>query len=141
MDEMGFTLDEESMRSQEINEPVKMDLKTYIKSLGEHLLCEPAYSKDALSEALTVISDDIGTIRASFTGNAPAGLEPVRDFMLESLNLYMQSVEDIRKYMSNEDSELLERAIVKAEEAEDIIGAVEDVIQEHKDWLSQMTEA
>ncbi len=141
MDEMGFKLDEESRRAQEANEPVKMDLKTYIKSLGEHLLCEPAYDKDALSEALNVISDDISSIRNSFAGNAPQGLEPVRNFMLESLNLYMQSVEDMKKYMSNDDSELLESAMVKADEAEDIIGAVEEVIQEHKDWLSQMTEA
>jgi len=141
MDEMGFTLDDESRRYREINEPVKMDLKTYIKSLGEHLLCEPTYNRDALSDALNVISDDIGSIRQSFTGSAPQGLEPVRDFMLESLNLYMQSVEDMKKYMSSEDSELLESAIVKAEEAEDIIGAVEEVIQEHKDWLSRMSEA
>jgi hypothetical protein len=123
-----------------MNPEIKMDLGAYIKSLGEHLLCEPVYNRDALDEALSTITGDIQDIRQNFNRQAPPGLESVQTFMLESLNLYMQSIDDMRNYMSSEDRDLLEQALVKAEEAEDIVVALEEVIQDRKDWLSQMTE-
>ncbi|MDQ7822374.1 MAG: hypothetical protein RDV48_06225 [Candidatus Eremiobacteraeota bacterium] len=131
-----------AIRTQwEQNPEIKMDLKTYIRTLGEHLLSEPEYDKDALNEVLDTVSTDIRDIRQNFTGETPSGLEPVRDFMVESLDLYMQSLDDMRKYVDSEDRDSLNDAIVRAEEAEDIMGAIEQVIQEHRDWLAEMTEA
>jgi len=124
-----------------VNIEIKMDLKEYIKSLGDHLLCEESFNRDGLNEALDMVSSDIQDIRQHFREDAPPGLEPVRDFMLESLELYRQSIDDMRCYIGNEDRELLEQAIVKAEEAEDILGAIEHVIEEHRNWLNQSAEA
>ncbi len=121
-----------------VNVEIKMDLKEYIKSLGDHLLCEESFNKDNLNGALDMVSADIQEIRRHFRQDAPPGLEPVRDFMLESLDLYRQSIDDMRSYITCDDRELLEQAIV---EAEDIIGAIEHVIQEHRDWLNESTEA
>ena len=78
-----------------------MDLKEYIKSLGEHLLCEPLYHRDALNKALDTVYSDILEIRGHFNAEAPPGMEPVRDFMLESLELYRQSVDDMKGYVKS----------------------------------------
>lgn len=141
MEEINKDLEAESAEQFRGNKEAKMDLRTYIKSLGGHLLCEPEYNKSALSEALDMISSDIQDIRQNFTAEAPKGLEPVRDFMIESMDLYLKSVEDMRKYMNSDDREHIEEAMMKAEEAEDIMGAIESVIQEQMDWISDMTQA
>ncbi len=118
------------------NPEVKMDLKEYIRALGDHMLCEPVFDNDKLCNALDVVQMDIQEIRNHFNTQAPPGLEVVRDFMLESLELYKQSIDDMRSYITNPDRELLEMAILKSEEAEDIIGAIDQVIQEQRDSLT-----
>lgn len=141
MDNAAYGMTDEMKRAQDENVELDMDLKTYIRSLGEHLLSEPEFDKEALKKALDMVSHDVDDIRESFADAPPPGLEPVRDFMMESLNLYMQSIEDMRQYMGSEERDYIEQALMKAEEAEDIMSAIDHVIQEHRDWLSGMTEA
>lgn len=141
MDNVAFDMPDEMRRQQEQNVERDMDLRTYIRTLGDHLLSEPEFNKDALKNALDMVSADVEEIRRGFMDEAPAGLESVRDFMRESLDLYMQSIEDMKQYMTSEERDYLEQAMVKAEEAEDIMGAIDQVIQEHSDWLNEMTEA
>jgi len=122
------------------NPELKMDLKEYIKSLGDHLLCEPEFDNDKLSSALDSLQNDIQEIRNHFNMDAPPGLEIVRDFMLESLELYYQSIDDMKDYITTKDRDSLEIAVLKSEEAEDIISAIDQVIQEHRDHLNSLSE-
>lgn len=140
MDSVSYEMTDEMRRQQEENGEMDIDLKSYIRSLGEHLLCEPAFDKDALKNTLDMVSRDVNEIRGSFSDEPPPGLEAVRDFMVGSLDLYLQSIEDMKKYMSSEERDYLEQAMMKVEEAEDIMSAIDQVIQEHRDWLSEMTQ-
>lgn len=119
----------------------KMDLKQYIRSLGEHLMYEPEFDTDSLFRALDMVTEDIEEIRHQFSDEAPPGLEVVRDFMLESLELYRQSVDNMKIYVSSQDTDMLDEALSQSEEAENIIEAIDLVIQEHRNWLNSEAEA
>ncbi len=113
------------------NDDLKMDLKEYIRSLGEGLLTEPEFDTELLGQALNLVQADLNEIRSVFVKDAPVGLEAVRDFMSESLDLYNSSLEDMRSYAENGDRNLLLKAIDSSSEAEEIMNAIDMVIDEH----------
>ena len=122
------------------NPKLNLDLKEYIRALGDHLLCEPEFDNEKLYTALDSLQTDIKDIRNHFNTDAPPGLEVVRDFMLESLELYHQSIDDMKGYIDSRDRETLSLAVLKSEEAEDIIEAIDQVIQEHRDRINTSRE-
>lgn len=138
---MNMDMDTVLIAEDDLNNPKeKLELKEYIRALGDHLLCEPEFDNERLYTALDSLQMDIQEIRNHFNTDAPPGLEVVRDFMLESLELYHQSIDDMKVYIDSRDRDILSMAVLKSEEAEDIIEAIDQVIQEHRDRINTSRE-
>lgn len=112
-----------------------------IYGLVERLMLTSDFNKEELEDVIGSVRDELDGIRLHYEAPAPTGAEAVQDLMLESLTLFDESFEEITLFLQDEDEDRLGRAVSQAEEANDILVAIEDVIQNNKHVLSEMVEA
>lgn len=113
----------------------KLTLYEHLREVGEQLLCEPAWHRDAVEDMLDEVLGDIMTLHQGYGGPVPPGAEAVRAFVSEALELYAQCVESLKEYLDDPEEIHIAQGLAKAEEAEDLLTAVEMVIQENKELL------
>ncbi len=113
----------------------QMSLYEHLRSLGEQMLAEPDFHRDALEGVLDEVLDDIQALHRGYQAPAPPGGEVVQAFVVEALDLYTQCVEAMKSYLEDPEETLLQQGLDRAEEAEDLLVAVEMVIQENKELL------
>jgi hypothetical protein len=113
----------------------QMSLYEHLRSLGEQMLAEPDFHRDALEGVLDEVLDDIQALHRGYQDPAPPGGEVVQAFVVEALDLYTQCVEAMKSYLEDPEETLLQQGLDRAEEAEDLLVAVEMVIQENKELL------
>jgi hypothetical protein len=113
----------------------QMSLYEHLRNLGEQMLAESEFHRDTLEGMLDEVLDDIQALHHGYQAPAPPGGEVVQAFFVEALDLYTQCVEAMRSYLEEPEESLLQQGMDKAEEAEDLLVAVEMVIQENKELL------
>lgn len=115
----------------------KRTLYSHLREVGEQLLCETSFHREALSGMLEEVLEDIHSLHRGYEQPAPTGAEAVQGFVLEALDLYAQCVEAMQAHLEDPEESRVQWGLERAEEAEDILTAVETVIQENKDLLGE----
>ena len=113
----------------------KKALHAHLRDLGEQLLCEPDWDREALEGLLDEVLGDIQALHQGYEKPAPEGAEAVQAFVLEALDLYSQCVESMKSYLEEPEEARLRQGLEKAEEAEDILVAVDMVLRENMELL------
>lgn len=115
----------------------KADLLDFLRNLASHLALGTTLDLDAILPALGRLKEHLQELYSQYEAPAPEGAEVIRDYMLEALELFFGSIEEIEGFLEDADRERLARAVVSAEEADDILGSIEYVIQQNQQWLSE----
>ena len=118
-----------------------LNLLELIYGLVERLMLSTEFNKDDMEGLFGSIRDDLDGIRAHYQEPAPEGTQGVAELMVESLTLFDSSFNELTEFLFDQDEDRLRRAVLQAEEANDILSAVEDVIQTNKQIISEMVEA
>jgi len=113
----------------------QVSLYEHLRNLGEQMLAEPDCYRDTLEGVLDEVLEDIQTLHRGYQIPPPPGGEVVQAFVVEALDLYAQCVEAMKTYLDEPEATLIQQGLEKAEEAEDLLVAVEMVIQENKEAL------
>lgn len=113
----------------------QVSLYEHLRNLGEQMLAEPDFHRDALEGVLDEVLEDIQTLHRGYQNPPPRGGEVVQAFVVEALDLYAQCVESMKTYLEEPEATLIQQGLEKAEEAEDLLVAVEMVVQENKEAL------
>lgn len=113
------------------------DLLNFLRDLASHLALGTPLSLEAILPALGRVKEHLQELYAQYEAPAPEGAEVIRDYMLEALELFFGSIEEIEAFLEDADRDRLARAVVSAEEADDILGSLEYVIQQNQQWLSE----
>jgi hypothetical protein len=114
----------------------QVSLFEHLRNLGEQMLAEPDFHRDALEGILDEVLEDIQTLHRGYQKPPPPGGEVVQAFVVEALDLYAQCVESMKTCLEEPEATRIQQGLEKAEEAEDLLVAVEMVIQENKEALS-----
>lgn len=115
----------------------RADLLDFLRNLASHLALGTTLDLDAILPALGRLKEHLQELYAQYEAPAPEGAEVIRDYMLEALELFFGSIEEIEGFLEDADRDRLARAVVSAEEADDILGSIEYVIQQNQQWLSE----
>lgn len=115
------------------------DLLNFLRNLSSHLALGTELDLDTIVPALGRMKETLQEMYAQYEAPAPEGAEVIRDHMLEALELFFGSIEEIEGFLDDGDRDRLARAVVAAEEADDILGSIEYVIQQNQQWLSEYT--
>lgn len=118
-----------------------LNLLEFIRALVEGLMLTTEYNEAEIQRLVDAIRADLDGIRAHYAEPAPLGAEAVQELMLETLDIYDQSLNEILLFLADHDEDHLRESVYQAEAANDVLLAVEDVIQTNKHLLSEMVEA
>ena len=119
----------------------KLNLLELVYCLVERMMLSTEFSKDDLESLFGSIRDDLDKMRTHYETPAPDGTQAVAELMSEALTLFDSSFNEMTEFLFDQDEDRLRRAVLSAEEANDILAAVEDVIQTNKQVISEMVEA
>lgn len=117
------------------------NLMDFIYALVERLMMSSDFRRDDLTALLEPVLDDLRAMQSQYVGSCPEGTEAVQALMGEMVGLYEQSLLEIVAYLGDEEDSHLQAAVCMAEEANDLLTLIEDVIQTNKDMLSEMVDA
>lgn len=117
------------------------NLMDFIHALVERLMMNSDFPRDQVVALLDPVLEDLRAMRGPYDEACPEGAEAVRSLMVEMLDLYEQSLLEITAFLGDEEDGHLQLAVAMAEEANDLLSAVEHVIQTNKDVLSEMVDA
>lgn len=99
------------------------------------------FDADELHDFIGAVRDDLDGVREQYNAPAPDGAQAVQELMVESLSLFDESFDEITLFLDDHDEDRLRRAVGLGEDANDILSAVEEVIQNNKHVLAEMAEA
>ena len=122
-------------------ETQRFNLLEFVRALVERLMLNAEFNRGEVERLVVAIQEDLERIRADYTEPAPEGAETVQELMLEAVDLYGKSLQEILIFLDDNDEDHLSRSVFAAEEASDVLLAMEDVIQANKHVLSEMVQA
>ena len=122
-----------------MNEPTLNLLETVYR-LVDLLLHAHDLNRDEILDMTEAVRDDLDAIRSDYDEEAPEGVEAVRELMVESLELFDRSFEEIGSFLADRDEQRLRRALECSEEASDILAAVDELIGVNQQFLDQFAE-
>ena len=118
-----------------------LNLLELIYGLVERLMLTTEFNAEEMETFIDTVRDDLDEVRAHYKEPAPDGAQAVQELMLESLQLFDESFEEVTQFLHDTDEDHLRRAVAQSEDANDILSAVEEVIQHNKHVLSEMVQA
>ena len=117
-----------------------LNLLELIYGLVERLMLTTEFDLDEMHDFVGSVRDNLDEVRAQYDEPAPQGAQAVQELMVESLSLFDESFEEITLFLDDKDEDRLRRAVGLGEDANDILSAVEEVIQNNKHILAEMAE-
>lgn len=117
-----------------------LNLLELIYGLVERLMLTTEFDLDEMHDFVGSVRDNLDEVRAQYDEPAPQGAQAVQELMVESLSLFDESFEEITLFLDDKDEDRLRRAVGLGEDANDILSAVEEVIQNNKHVLAEMAE-
>mgnify|MGYP001251355335 CR=1 FL=1 len=118
-----------------------LDLLNYLRDLAGHLALGSPLPWDSVNRSLESIQESLEGRIEAYHQPGPEGTEAVREFMLESLELFLSAVDAIYDFLESKNTEYLSQAVVLAEEANDILSSIEYAVEQQRNWLSQFHSA
>ncbi len=114
-----------------------MTLVAFVREAARRL-AEGAAVDDVRAPLLTM-RQHLGGLCAAFEPPAPHGVEVVRDLLLESFGLFDGVLHRLQLHIDGLGENDLAALVAEAEEADDILSAVEYVVEQNQQWLSQFS--
>ncbi|HXE72808.1 MAG TPA: hypothetical protein VNO81_09110 [Candidatus Nitrosotenuis sp.] len=111
----------------------------FVRDTADRLALGLELPEEPLRQALDGLKETLAGYHARYQEPAPPGAESLQETMLEALELFYQSLEALEDYLATRDMDCLARAVVLAEEGDDLMLSLEDSIQQSHDWMSQFT--
>jgi len=127
--------------SQFVEQEPTLNLLELIYGLVERLMLTTEFDADELHDFIGAVRDNLDEVREQYNSPPPDGAQAVQELMVESLSLFDDSFEEITQFLDDHDEDRLRRAVGLGEDANDILSAVEEVIQNNKQVLAEMAEA
>ena len=125
---------------QHVEQEPTLNLLELVYGLVERLMLTTEFDGDEMHEFIGAVRDNLDEVRAQYNEPAPEGAQAVQELMVESLSLFDESFEEITLFLDDKDEDRLRRAVSLSEDANDILSAVEEVIQNNKHVLAEMAE-
>jgi len=123
------------------SQDTSLNLLELVYGLVEKLLLTVDYHREELTDLIESVQDNLAEIKSNYEKPAPRGAEGVQSLMVEALSLFDGAFQGILDFMDDEDEAYLKNSVSLAEEGNDLLGAIEEVIQQNKDIISEMIEA
>lgn len=130
-----------NVRDREAEFVKSPDLLAYLRDLATHLALGSALPWESVNRSLESIQESLEARMEAYQQPGPEGTEAVREFMLESLELFLGAVDAVYDYLESKNTEYLSQAVVLAEEANDILSSIEYAVEQQRNWLSQFHSA
>lgn len=124
------------LSGHEIQPMTQPDLLNYLRDLAGHLALGTALDWDSVNRSLESIQEALESRLEAYQEPGPEGTEAVREVMVESLELFLGAVDALYDFLESKHAEHLSRAVLQAEEANDILSAIEYAIEQNRDRLS-----
>ena len=118
----------------------RLNLLELVYGFAEKLMLSDDYLSEDILQFLDLIHSDIDAVRADYEEGIPEEARPVADLMLESLDLFDQAFQQVAEFLADFNEERLRKAVSIAEEADDLLTAVEALVTENKDTLESLAE-
>jgi hypothetical protein len=103
----------------------------FIRSLGDQLLAEPGCDISQLEGPISSILNYLNSLLAFYSNPSPPCTETIRVYMLQVIDMYKECLQEIRAFADDRKPSRISRSLALAEEAEDIMKALEIVIDEN----------
>jgi len=103
----------------------------FVRSLGEQLLEDPGCDLAPLESPLVTILNYLNSLQSFYGNPSPPCTETIREYMLQAVALYKECLQELRDFAADRRPSRLPRALAMAEEAEDIMKALEIVMDEN----------
>ena len=118
-----------------------LNLFAYLRALIERLMFDARYNRVEAERVIHSVQATLGDIGAEYEGTPPEGLEAIYSLMRESVELFDLSCQQILAFVATDNEEYLMGALAQAEEADDVLMMVTDLVSEQKSHLEAMAEA
>lgn len=93
---------------------------------------------DEVASELENIQDRLASTYENYEGEkTPEAAAPLRDLMMESLQLTHDGIEDLLEFEESEEHDLLSLALSKIEEGNDILESLKYTVEQDASWSGQ----
>lgn len=116
-----------------------MDLLNSLRILGKKLLKDEVYEKVKIEKALNKSLIQLRIIKNKSASRNISGTENVKELFLESLNLYIEGTGDFVAFLKDNNKEHISEGLFKAEEADEILASIEELILRNKERFSDIS--
>jgi hypothetical protein len=116
-----------------------LDLLNSLRVLGKKLLKEDFSEKNSLEINLSKTLIQLRTIKNTGLSGKISGSDNVKKLFLEALNLYIEATGDIISFLKDNKKEHISEGLFKAEEADDILVSIEELILQNKEHFNEIS--
>lgn len=116
-------------------------LHEWVYEVVEHVILSADFNEAALRAEIDRLRAEIAAMANEYGEPAPRGAEAIQALLLEGFTLYDEALQSIASFLEDLDEDALRLAVYRAEEANDIFGSVESMIQTNKNLINEMIEA
>jgi len=116
-----------------------MDLLNSLRGLGKKLLKDEIYEKVRIEKALNKNLIQLRIIKNKSAYGNMSGTENVRELFQEALNLYIEGTGDFVAFLKDNNKDHISEGLFKAEEADDILAGIEELILRNKERFSDIS--
>lgn len=116
-----------------------MDLLNSLRVLGKKLLKDEIYEKVKIEKALNKSLIQLRIIKNKSAARTISGTENVRELFMEALNLYIEGTGDFVSFLKDNNKEHISEGLFKAEEADDILANIEELILQNKERFTDIS--
>ena len=115
-------------------------LFAFLQALVERLSLDAQVDRAEVATLVGGIRDDLAAMTSEYEQPPPAGLEAINALMVELLLLFDLSCQQVLAFLETDDEVYLTGALAQAEEAEDVLMTVRELVVEQKNLLSEMAD-
>jgi hypothetical protein len=116
-----------------------LDLLNSLRVLGKSLLKEEFFEKSKLERNLNKTLIQLRIIKNKCLSRKISGSDNVKELFLEALNLYIEGTGDIITFLKDNQKEHISEGLFKAEEADDILLSIEELIVQNKEKFNEIS--
>ena len=115
-----------------------MNLLNALRTLGKNLLSGYPCDEDKMLKGLNNTLIQLRIARSKYL-KRKLPVPETGELLEEAFNLYIEGVQNIVSSIKDNDKDILSLGLFKVEEADDILGSIEDVITQNKELLKDIS--
>jgi len=116
-----------------------LNLLNSLRTLGKGLLAGDFKKTGKIERDLNKTLLQLKIIKSRYSNRKLKGTDNVADLMEEGINLYIEAISDFMLFFKDKDREHISEGLFKAEEADDILLSIEDIILQNKEKFKELS--